>query len=107
VRSASLTTASLLQHRVMYNDVVHRTQIYLDDQEVSALEAAAVRTGASRSELIRRAIRAYYGERSVASRLEALRSTAGTWTERDHTGSQFVESLRGDVNDRLNRLRST
>jgi metal-responsive CopG/Arc/MetJ family transcriptional regulator len=91
----------------MYNNVVHRTQIYLDDQEVSALEAAAIRTGASRSELIRRAIRAQYGERSVSSRLEALRSTAGTWTEQDRTGSQFVDSLRGDVNDRLSRLRST
>lgn len=91
----------------MYTDVVHRTQIYLDDREVSALDAAALRTGASRSELIRRAIRAQYGERTVASRLEALRSSAGTWTERDYTGSQFVDSLRGDVNDRLARLRST
>ena len=91
----------------MYIDVVHRTQIYLDDQEVSALEAAAVRTGASRSELIRRAIRAYYGEQPIASRLEAIRSSAGTWTGRDYTGSQFVDSLRGDVNDRLARLRST
>ena len=91
----------------MYTDVVHRTQIYLDDQEVSALEAAAVRTGASRSELIRRAIRAQYGEQPVASRLEAIRSSAGTWTGRDYTGSQFVDSLRGDVNDRLARLRST
>lgn len=90
----------------MYTDVVHRTQIYLDDQEVSALEAAAVRTGASRSELIRRAIRAQYGERPIASRLKAIRSSAGTWTGRDYRGSQFVDSLRGDVNDRLARLRS-
>jgi len=91
----------------MYNDVVHRTQIYLDDQEVSALETAALRTGASRSELIRRAIRAQYGEQPVAARLEALRSSAGTWTGRDYTGSQFVDAIRGDVNERLSRLRST
>jgi len=91
----------------MYSDGVHRTQIYLDDQEVSALEAASVRTGASRSELIRRAIRAQYGEQSVASRLEALRSSAGAWTDRDFTGSEYVDSLRGDLNDRLARLRST
>jgi Arc/MetJ-type ribon-helix-helix transcriptional regulator len=90
----------------MYNDVMQRTQIYLDDQEVSALEAAAVRTGASRSELIRRAIRAQYGQQSPASRLEALRSSSGTWTGRDYTGSQYVDSIRGDVNDRLARLRS-
>ncbi len=90
----------------MYTNVMHRTQIYLDDREVSALDAAAVRTGASRSELIRRAIRAQYGERTVASRIEALRSSAGTWTDRDYTGSEFVDSLRGDVNDRLARLHS-
>ena len=91
----------------MYNDAMHRTQIYLDDEEVSALDAAAGRTGASRSELIRRAIRAQYGDRPGASRLDALRSSAGSWTGRDYTGSQFVDSLRGDVNDRLARLRST
>ena len=91
----------------MYDDVVHRTQIYLDDQEVSALDAVAVRAGASRSELIRRAIRAQYGERPAASRLEALRSTAGAWTDQEHTGSEFVDSMRGDVNDRLARIRST
>ena len=90
----------------MYTNVMHRTQIYLDDREVSALDAAAVRTGASRSERIRRAIRAQYGERTVASRIEALRSSAGTWTDRDYTGSEFVDSLRGDVNDRLARLHS-
>jgi len=93
-------------HRMMYSGVVHRTQIYLDDHEVSALDAAAVRTGASRSELIRRAIRAHYGEQSQAARLEALRSTAGAWTGREYTGSEFVNSIRGDVNDRLARLRS-
>jgi Arc/MetJ-type ribon-helix-helix transcriptional regulator len=92
---------------MMYSDVVHRTQIYLDDQEVSALEAAVVRTGASRSELIRRAIRAQYGEQTVASRLEALRSSAGAWTGRDYTGAQFVDAIRGDVNERLVRLRSS
>jgi metal-responsive CopG/Arc/MetJ family transcriptional regulator len=91
----------------MYNNVMHRTQIYLDEREVSALDAAAVRTGASRSELIRRAIRAQYGERTAASRIEALRSTAGTWMDRDYTGAEFVDSLRGDVNDRLARLTST
>jgi hypothetical protein len=92
---------------MMYSNVMHRTQIYLDDLEVSALELAAVRTGASRSELIRRAIRAQYGERPVAARLGALRSSAGTWAGRDYTGSQFVDSMRSDVNDRLARIRST
>ncbi|MHB1516795.1 MAG: ribbon-helix-helix domain-containing protein [Acidimicrobiales bacterium] len=86
---------------------MHRTQIYLDDREISALDAAAVRTGASRSELIRRAVRAQYGEQPQASRLEALRTTAGAWTGREYTGAEFVDSIRGDVNDRLAQLRST
>jgi hypothetical protein len=92
---------------MMYNDVVHRTQIYLDDHEVSALDAAAARTGASRSELIRRAIRAQYGERPAATRIDALRSSAGAWTDREYTGAHFVDALRGNVSDRLARLRST
>jgi len=87
-------------------DVAQRTQIYLDDQDVSALEAAALRTGASRSELIRRAIRARCGGQPACSRLEALRASPGTWTGRDDTGSQFVDSIRGDINERLARLRS-
>jgi len=90
----------------MYSDVMQRTQIYLDDQEVSALEAAAIRTGASRSELIRRAIRAQYGEQPATARLEALRSSMGAWADRDYTGSQFVDVIRGDVNERLARFRA-
>lgn len=91
----------------MYADVVHRTQIYLDDEEVSALDAAASRSGASRSELIRRAIRAQYSEPTHGTRLEALRSSAGAWTGRRYTGSEYVDVIRGDVNERLARLGSS
>lgn len=90
----------------MNNGVVHRTQIYLDDADVSYLDAVASRTGTSRSELIRRAIKAHYGHRSVASRLESLRSSAGAWIDRDYTGSQFVDSIRSDGNERLGRHHS-
>jgi Arc/MetJ-type ribon-helix-helix transcriptional regulator len=86
---------------------MHRTQIYLDDEELSALEVAAARTGASRSELIRRAIRDQYGRQPLTSKLEALRSSAGAWAGRDYTGSQYVDSIRTDANERLSRLRST
>lgn len=89
---------------MMYSDVVHRTQIYLDDAEVEALDAASTRTGASRSELIRRAIRAHYGQTSRDDRASALRSSAGAWRGRCETGAQYVDAIRGDVNDRLARL---
>ncbi len=36
-------------------------QIHLSDSDVAALDAAGARSGASRSELIRRAIRDHYG----------------------------------------------
>jgi Arc/MetJ-type ribon-helix-helix transcriptional regulator len=91
----------------MYNDVMHRTQVYLDQTEVEALDAASARTGASRSELIRRAVRAHYGQQSRDARASALRSSAGAWQGRSWTGAQYVEGIRGDANDRLVRLRSS
>lgn len=39
---------------------MHRTQIHLDDRQLAALDRAARETGASRSELIRRAVDAVY-----------------------------------------------
>lgn len=86
---------------------VHRTQIYLDDDEVSALDAVADRMGASRSELIRRAIRAQYCEQPVAATLKALRSSAGAWTGREYTGSEFVHAIRSDVDEQRSRPRSS
>jgi len=40
------------------------TQIHLGEEEVGLLDAEVERTGASRSELIRRAIRERYGDRA-------------------------------------------
>jgi Arc/MetJ-type ribon-helix-helix transcriptional regulator len=83
---------------------VGRTQIYLTDDELEVLDGAVKATGASRSEAIRRAIRATYGKPSVEDRLAALRRGAGLWKDRDFTGSEYVNAIRGDVNDRLRRL---
>jgi len=84
---------------MMDDGLVRRTQIYLDDDDVFALDLAAVRSGVSRSELIRQAIRAQYGERPTPSPLEAIRSSAGAWTGRKYTGSHFVDSMRDDIHD--------
>lgn len=89
----------------MYTGGVARTQIYLGDEELELLDRAAAQTGASRSELIRRAIRATFGGASVEARLEALRRTAGIWKDRSFTGASYVDALRGDLNERLQRLR--
>jgi hypothetical protein len=81
-----------------------RTQIYLTADELAILDRESRATGASRSELIRRAIHEAFGTRSKADRLVALRETAGAWATRDQTGEEYVDSIRGDMNERLRRL---
>jgi len=89
---------------MVYNDVMGRTQIYLSEEELGLLDRAAAETGASRSELIRRAIRRTFGEESREVRLEALRRSAGSWKRRRFTGAEYVDALRGDLNERLRRV---
>ena len=81
-----------------------RTQIYLGEEELGLLDRAAAETGASRSELIRRAIRSAFGERSQEARLEALRRSAASWKGRRFNGSDYVDAVRGDLNERLRRV---
>lgn len=88
----------------MYSDVVPRTQVYIGEEELEALDNAARAAGASRSELIRRAVRESYGLKTKADRTRALRASAGSWRERNFTGAEYVDAIRGDLNDRLARL---
>lgn len=83
---------------------MQRTQIYLGADEVALLDREAARTGASRAELIRRAIRRQYGEVDWQARLRALRESAGVWRDLAKTGEEYVDERRGDINDRLRRL---
>jgi hypothetical protein len=83
---------------------IGRTQIYLGDEELELLDRVAATTGASRSELIRRAVRDSYGERSAAYKLQALRESAGSWRGRRQTGAEYVDARRGDLGARLRRL---
>ena len=89
----------------MYSDVVSRTQIYLGEDELDLLERASRNTGASRSELIRRAVRSTFGEQGKDEKLRALEASAGSWRGRRTSGSEYVDALRGgDLNDRLAQL---
>ncbi len=81
-----------------------RTQIYLRPEDLELLDRVARATGASRSELIRRAVRATFGERSVEDRLAALKRSAGSWKDREFTGAAYVDAIRGDLGERLRRL---
>ena len=88
----------------MYSDTMQRTQVYLGAEELALLDEMSARTGASRSELIRRAIRERYGPREWAVRHAALRASAGVWGTRSQTGAQYVEQRRGDLTVRLGRM---
>jgi len=81
-----------------------RTQVYLGDEELELLDRVSLATGASRSELIRRAVRSAFGERTKADRLRALEASAGSWRGRRLTGAEQVEAIRGDLNERLGKL---
>lgn len=78
-----------------------RTQIYLGDDELELLDRVTRATGASRSELIRRAIRSTFGEKTKAERIRALEETAGSFRGQRATGADYVDALRGDLNERL------
>ena len=88
----------------MYSDTVGRTQVYLGSDELELLDRVARLTGASRSELVRRAVRSTFGERTKADKLRALEASAGSWHGRRFTGTEYVDSIRSDLNARLNRL---
>ncbi len=81
-----------------------RIQVYLGDQELALLDDAASATGASRSELIRRAVRRTFGTRSTTDKLRALRASAGLWSDRGFTGAEYVDAVRGDLDERLRNL---
>lgn len=81
-----------------------RTQVYLGDAELDLLDRVAQATGASRSELIRRAVRSAFGEKTKDERLQALYASAGSWSGDRPTGADYVETMRGDVDERLRRL---
>jgi metal-responsive CopG/Arc/MetJ family transcriptional regulator len=85
-----------------------RTQILLGGVEVALLDRSARATGASRSQLIRQAIRQQYGsadDLTLDERRERLLATAGAWKNRKFTGEEYTRAIRsGDMNANLRRL---
>jgi Ribbon-helix-helix protein, copG family len=79
----------------MYTYIVERTQIYLTARESAALDAAARRTGRTRSHLIREAIElVYLGGTRIDERRAALDASAGAWAGRHESGERAVERMR-------------
>ncbi len=80
--------------RAMYTYTMDRTQIYLSEAEAAALDRQAVRTGRSRSQLIRAAIDQVYLGESSEHAVAVLENTAGTWHNRREDGARYVGRLR-------------
>ena len=90
---------------MVYSGVVSRTQVYLGEEELALLDRASEATGASRSALIRRAVRESFGATTTtAEKVRALRASAGSWKGRNFTGAEYIDAMRGDLNERLHRL---
>lgn len=89
---------------MVYSGVVSRTQVYLGEEELDLLDRVGRATGASRSELIRRAVRSAYGEKTVSGKLRSLEASAGSWKGREITGAEYVDVMRGDLHERLRRV---
>ncbi|MGH7336043.1 MAG: CopG family transcriptional regulator [Myxococcota bacterium] len=86
---------------------MRRTQIYLEDIESIALDETARRTGRTRSQIIREAIRAHVmGATDPRDLTAVLRKTAGAWRGRRQTGAQVVARLRRGRLSALHRKRS-
>lgn len=90
----------------MYSDTMHRTQVYLSEEEIELLDRQSRVTGASRSELIRRAVRRSYGTKDVdlETKREVLRRAAGLWKDRDFTAAEYLEGRRRPTRERRKRL---
>ena len=88
---------------------MHRTQIYLDDDQTARLDQRAGQEGTSRSMVIRRAVDAYLsqGERDVAAWQaqwkKAIDGSAGIAPYLEE-GAVYVEDLRRDDAERLSRF---
>lgn len=78
---------------------MHRTQIYLDDEQTARLDRRAAAEGASRSLLIRRAVDEYLtqeerdGAAWQARWRQAVEETAGIAPHLDE-GPEYVERVR-------------
>jgi Ribbon-helix-helix protein, copG family len=71
----------------------HRTQITLSETEYRLLKRESERTGASLSELVRRAVAATYGS-TRRRRKNGFEASFGIWKDRDFDGAEYVERIR-------------
>ena len=90
----------------MYTYIMDRTQIYLTAEESAALERASIKTGRTKSQLIREAIDEKYRVRpSFEEFMAVLNAAAGIWKDRpERDPAAYVEAGRRIERERLERL---
>lgn len=83
---------------MMYAYIMERTQIYLTESEVSALDRLGDKTGRTRSQLIREAIDAVYlNPTGTEELLRAVERSAGAWRDATETGEAYVKGIRPGI----------
>lgn len=75
---------------------MHRTQIYMGEDEWSAVKWSAKSTGNSASEMIRAAVREVYMTPQKGDFDAVLDAVAGVWTDRTMKTDRFIRALRDD-----------
>jgi len=80
----------------MYTYTVDRTQIYLTPEESAALERESIKTGKTKSQLIREAIDATYDVRpSLEEFMAGINAAFGAWKEEPgEDRSAYLKDLR-------------
>jgi hypothetical protein len=78
-----------------------RTQIYLQESQKEELEKLAAQKGKALAELIREAVDMYLVKNKINT-ADCVIETSGLWKNRDDiTSGEFVESLRRELDTRL------
>jgi predicted DNA-binding protein len=93
----------------MYTYIMDRTQIYLTAEESAALKRASIRTGKTRSQLVREAIDEKYGVRvSLEGFMAALNAASGIWAnpEGDAAVKAIDAGRRAEARQTRRRLRA-
>ncbi len=75
---------------------MHRTQIYLPDDDYRYLKEVSRERGVTLAELIRRAVGRYLREEAAIGLSEALQASAGAWGERSDSSQDLVRTLRNE-----------
>lgn len=73
---------------------MHRTQIYIDENEWGILKELASKSRMSVSDLVRKAISKVYFTEKKMDLNRALDEISGLWTDRPFSTTQFIRNLR-------------